>query len=97
MNMLAKFCIAAFFSMSYALAGETRIAVMELQKIHCYGCLLTAQKVLQKVPGVEETKLNLEQKTATVTYDPAKTNTEALVNATANAGFPATVRKSAAN
>jgi mercuric ion binding protein len=93
MNMLAKFLVTAVLSITYAFAGGMQTAVMELQQIQCYGCMLTVQKALQKVPGVEETKLDLEQKTATVKYDPAKTNTEALTKATAEAGFPSTVRK----
>jgi mercuric ion binding protein len=93
MNMLAKSCIAAFLSMSFAFAGELQIAVMELQKIQCYGCMLTVQKALQKIPGVEEAKLDFEQKTATVKYDPTRTNNEALTKATADVGFPSTVRK----
>jgi mercuric ion binding protein len=97
MKLLAKFCITALLSLSYAFAGEVQTAVMELQKIQCYGCMLTVQKALQKVPGVKETKLDLEQKTATVKYDSSQTNTEALAKATANAGFPSTVRKPPAN
>lgn len=93
MNMLGKFLVTTVLSITYAFAGSMQTAVMELQQIQCYGCMLTVQKALQKVPGVEETKLDLEQKTATVRYDPAKTDTEALIKATADAGFPSTVRK----
>ncbi len=93
MSMLARFGLAMFLSMSYAFASASQIAVMDLQNIQCYGCMLTVKKALQNVPGVEDTKLDLDQKTATVKFDPAKTNTETLVKATKNAGFPATVRK----
>jgi copper chaperone CopZ len=43
--------------------------------------------------GVEDMKMDIEKKTATVKFDPTKTNTEALAQATAKAGFPATIRK----
>lgn len=93
MTKFSRFGLALFLSMSYAFAGASQVAVMDLQNIQCYGCMLTVQKALQTVRGVEDTKLDLDRKTATVKFDPAKTNTEALVKATKDAGFPATIRK----
>lgn len=93
MHLLAKLVVIALVPIASAFAGESQTAVMDLQNIQCYGCLNTVKKALQKVPGVEATKMDLEKKTATVKFDPAKTNTEALVQAMAKAGFPSTVRK----
>ena len=93
MRFFAKFVTLALIPAAVAFAGESKTAVMDLQKIQCFGCLQTVNKALQTVPGVEDTKLDLDHKTATVRFDPAKTNTDALSAATAKAGFPSSVRK----
>lgn len=93
MNRLAKFCLAVLVSLFSMVANAAQTAVMDLQNIHCYACVMTVKKALERVPGVENTKVDLERKTATVKFDPARTNTDALVKATKDAGFPATLRK----
>lgn len=94
MHLFTKLLVLALLPVATAFAsGKPQVAVLDVQKIQCYGCLNTVRKALQKVPGVEDTKIDLEKKAITVQFDPAKTNTEALVKATANAGFPSTVKK----
>jgi mercuric ion binding protein len=93
MKLLSKTFLVLLFTLSHAFASNMQTAVMNLQKINCYGCMVTVQKALQKVPGVEEAKMDFDQKTATVRFDPAKTNPQALMQATADAGFPSTIRK----
>lgn len=93
MRLLAKLVFIVLLPVASAFAGASQVAVMDLQNIQCYGCLNTVKKALQKVPGVEDTKLDLDDKTATVKFDPTKTNTDALIQATAKAGFPSTIRK----
>jgi mercuric ion binding protein len=93
MKILSKIFLILLLTLSHAFASNMQNAVMNLQKIHCYGCMITVQKALQKVPGVEEAKVDFEQKIATVRFDPTKTNPQALMQATADAGFPSTIRK----
>lgn len=88
-----KLALALLLSITSAVAAGLETAVMDLQRIHCVACLRTVEKALDKVPGVEDTRLDLESRTATVQYDPVRTDPESLVRATAEAGFPATVRK----
>jgi len=57
----------------------------------CSMCSITIHKALEKVPGVLETKVDYDRKTATVKYDADQTNPSALIKATTNAGFPATL------
>lgn len=57
----------------------------------CAACPITIKKALNKVEGVENIKVNLEEKKALVTFDDAKTNVQALLEATKNAGYPSTV------
>ena len=54
----------------------------------CEACPITVKKALEKVPGVSKVEVRFEKKQVLVTFDDAKTNTDALVKATANAGYP---------
>ena len=59
----------------------------------CSLCPITARKSLQRVAGVEDARVDLGRRTATVKFDPDKANIATLVNATTDAGFPSTVHK----
>jgi copper chaperone CopZ len=44
-----------------------------------------------RVPGVTSTSVDFDKRTATVTFDPDKTNSARLLQATTEAGFPSKV------
>ncbi len=44
-----------------------------------------------RTPGVRDARVSMLTKTATVTYDPAQTEVEALVAATTDYGYPSKV------
>jgi len=77
-----------------ALAG-TQTVTLEVRNMTCSLCPITVKKALEKVPGVSGAKVDFDQKTAVVTFDPAKTQTAALIKATTNAGYPSVLRKQA--
>jgi mercuric ion binding protein len=74
-----------------AFAATPQTAVLDVQNMTCSMCSITIRKALEKVPGVIDTKVDYDHKTATVKYDGDKTNPSVLVKATTNAGFPSTV------
>lgn len=74
-----------------AFAAPLETAVLDVQNMTCSMCSITIHKALEKVPGVLDTKVDYDHKTATVKYDSEKTNPAALVKATTNAGFPSTL------
>jgi len=74
-------------------AVATKTVTLDVQNMTCKFCPITIRKALKKVPGVIEASASLETKTATVTFDPEKTNVEALIKATTNAGYPSTLKK----
>ncbi len=74
-------------------ATATKTVTLDVQNMTCKFCPITIRKALKKVPGVIEASASLETKTATVTFDPDKTNVEALIKATTNAGYPSTLKK----
>lgn len=60
----------------------------------CEACPVTVKKALEKVPGVSKVDVQFEKKQVLVTFDDAKTNTDTLVKATTNAGYPSQPEKS---
>lgn len=76
-----------------ARATETTTVVLNVPGMTCKFCPITIRKALNNVEGVVTTKSEFETKTATVTFDPIKTNVGALMKATANAGYPSTIKK----
>ena len=76
-----------------AWAGTSQTVVLDVQNMTCELCPITVKKALGRVPGVADTKVDLNKKTATVTFDPDKANLAALVKATTDAGFPSSTHK----
>jgi mercuric ion binding protein len=73
-------------------AGEPQTVTLDVPGMTCKFCPITIRKALSKVDGVIEAKSDYATKTATVTFDPDKTSLSVLTDATANAGYPSTVR-----
>ena len=75
------------------LAGEAKTATLAVSKMDCAACPITVRKALEKVPGVAAAKVDFKSKLAVVSFDPSKTGVEALTRATADAGFPSSVKQ----
>lgn len=76
-----------------AMAADTRTVTLDVTKMDCAVCPITVRKALEKVPGVGSATVDFKTKRAVVAFDPAKTSTEALTRATADAGFPSSVQQ----
>lgn len=55
--------------------------------------MISVKRSLTKIDGVTKADVSLEKAEAVVSFDDAKTNTEALLKATRDAGYPSTLRK----
>jgi periplasmic mercuric ion binding protein len=77
-------------SLTAAAADTTglKTVTLKVENMTCSACPLTVRKSLEKVPGVTKAKADFETKTATVTFDPAKTKVADLTHATTKAGYP---------
>lgn len=93
MRLLSKLLPLTLLAASSAFAADSQTAVLDVQNLTCSLCPVTVEKALQKVPGVEDAKVDFDHKTATVRFDPAKANLAALAKATTDAGFPSTLHK----
>ena len=49
--------------------------------IHCQGCITKIEKNIAFEPGVKDMSCNLDDKTVTLTFDPAKTDINRLIAA----------------
>ncbi len=91
--MMKRFVTAAALVLGLAapaLAAEKTVT-LKVDNMYCEMCPVTVKKSLTQVGGVNAAKVSFEQKTATVTFDDAKTTVAALVQATTNAGYPSKV------
>ncbi len=62
-------------------------------KVLCLGalCPITIKKALQEVEGVQQVIVDFDTKTAAITFDSKKTDSDALIKATTNAGYPSAI------
>ena len=58
----------------------------------CGACPITVKKAISGVDGVTRTEVDFDKRQAVVSYDDAKANVQQIMQATANAGYPATLR-----
>lgn len=75
------------------MASGSRTVTLDVTKMDCAVCPITVRRALEKVPGVGTAKVDFKTKRAVVAFDPAKTSPEALTRATAEAGFPSSVKE----
>lgn len=90
--VLASAMTLASMALLPAHAGS-RTVTLSVPGMDCEVCPITIRKALKKVDGVEKVTASFEKKEAVVTFDDARTSVDALRNATANAGYPSTMKQ----
>lgn len=75
--------------------ASPKTVTLNVAGMTCEACPITVKKALEKVPGVSKVDVEFKKKQVVVTFDDAKTNTDALVKATTNAGYPSQPEKAA--
>lgn len=58
----------------------------------CGACPITVKKAINGVNGVTRTEVDFDKRQAVVSYDDAKANVKQIMQATANAGYPSTLK-----
>ncbi|MBI4757156.1 MAG: mercury resistance system periplasmic binding protein MerP [Betaproteobacteria bacterium] len=69
-----------------------KTVTLSVPGVTCAACPITVKQALSKVDGVHKAKVSFEKLEAVVTFEEARTHAEALTRATANAGYPSTVK-----
>jgi periplasmic mercuric ion binding protein len=86
--------VAALLFVAPAWASPKTVT-LNVSGMTCEACPITVKKALEKVSGVSKVDVRYEKKQVLVTFDDAQTNTDALVKATTNAGYPSQAEKPA--
>ncbi len=73
--------------------ASPKTVTLNVSGMICEACPITVKKALQTVPGVAKIDVLYEKKQVVVTFDDSKTDTDALVRATTNAGYPSQPEK----
>lgn len=89
-RFLLPIVAAAILSIPPAFAGERTVTLL-VDNMTCELCPPIVKKSLARVPGVAKADVSAVEGTATVVFDDQKTSIAALVDATANAGYPSHV------
>ncbi len=72
--------------------AATKTVTLSVPGMFCETCPITVKTALTRVEGVAKVDVSLAQKEAVVAFDESKTEVEALLEATKNAGYPSTVK-----
>ena len=75
--------------------ASPQVVTLNVPGMTCPACPITIKKALEKVQGVSKVDVRFEKKQVLVTFDDAKTNTDVLVKATTNVGYPSQPEKAA--
>jgi copper chaperone CopZ len=72
---------------------KVEMTVIQVPTVVCGSCVSTITKALKKVDGVKTTKVDVEKKTATVSFVSTKVTLSKIERAIANAGYDANSTK----
>lgn len=93
MKALINAVLVALLAVASGAALATQTVTLSVPDMSCSTCPIQVRQALSKVRGVSKASASLETKEAVVTYDESKTNVEALMKATADIGFPSTLKR----
>src|SRR3981189_3395875 len=85
---LASLALAGLVAAGVASAAPPQTATLAVENMTCGACPIVVKKALERLPGVSSTTVDFDKKTATVTFDPERTTSANLTQATTEAGFP---------
>ncbi len=71
-------------------AAQQVTASFSIENMTCASCPISVRTAMKRVDGVNSVEIDYESKMATVVFDPAKTNTGQIAEASTKVGYPAT-------
>jgi mercuric ion binding protein len=93
--MLSIAAVLSLLAAPSTVSAAPRTVTLSVPGMTCAACPITIKKALLKVAGVQKVEVSYEKLEAIVTYDDAKTNVDALTNATKRAGYPSSEKVAA--
>jgi len=85
--------VVAMLALSAPAWASPKTVTLNVSGMTCAACPITVKKALEKVSGVSKIDVRYEKKQVVVMFEDTKTNVDALVNATTNAGYPSEPEK----
>lgn len=85
---MKKVVLFFFLIQSSNLLAAEQSVLLSIPGMNCPVCPITIKKSLEKVTGVSSVNVSLENKTAVVSFNDKLTDTNSLLNATKNVGYP---------
>ncbi|MCO4810598.1 MAG: cation transporter [Gammaproteobacteria bacterium] len=77
-----------------SLAADNELTVtFDVQEMTCATCPIAVRKAMERVDGVTQVEVSLDDHSAIVTFDSSATTAAAIGQASTDVGFPATVRE----
>ena len=74
-----------------AVTPDTQRVTIKVDGMFCESCEATVHAMLKRTRGVYSAKVDVKRGTATVLYDPTRTNPQALVDVIHRLGYKATL------
>ena len=92
-KMLSVLALASAFAAPAPAFATPQTVTLAVPGMTCAACPFTVKRSLSKVNGVTKADVSFEKKQAVVSFDDEKTSVPALTKATADAGYPSTVKQ----
>jgi mercuric ion binding protein len=83
---------AVLAALSTPVLAAQKTVTLAVPGMTCGACPITVKKALTRVDGVARAEVDFDKKQAVVTFDDAKVGANQLTRATADAGYPSTVK-----
>ncbi len=94
--MKRYFAMLMILAVNQPVWATPRTVTLAIPGMSCAACPITIKIALNRVTGVSATTVNFDNRQAIVTFDDAKTDVEALLRATGDAGYLSTLIKGVA-
>ena len=87
------FLAAVLVAFSSPLLAAQKTVTLGVPGMTCGACPITVKKAINKVDGVTRAEVDFDKRQAVVTYDDAKASADQIMQATANAGYPSSIKR----
>lgn len=86
------FLAAVLAAFSSPLLAAQKTVTLGVPGMTCAACPITVKKAITRVDGVTHTEVYFDKRQAVVTYDDTKASADQIMRATANAGYPSSIK-----
>ena len=86
------FLAAVLAAFSSPLLAAQKTVTLGVPGMTCAACPITVKKAITRVDGVTRTEVDFDKRQAVVTYDDTRASVDQIMRATANAGYPSSIK-----